>query len=129
MCKVTKPRLKARFSTAVLEGRKLTTIRENPWPVGKPIMLYNWSGAAYRSKQVDVAPVMVLGWWPIVIARTSAGTMRYQYGMENEMPLWECEGFLSQSDMDEWFSAKIKRGDLLNKYLMRFRLLNAESKP
>ena len=32
-------------------------------------MLYNWSGAAYRSPQMDVAPVTVLGCWPIVIER------------------------------------------------------------
>jgi hypothetical protein len=119
--------LNIRFSTPVREGQKFTTIRDNPWPVGKPIMLYNWSGAAYRSPQIDVAPVSVLGWWPIVIERQADGTMRYECGMENEKPLWECEGFLSQADMDEWFSAKMKRGEWLNKYLMRFRLLNAGS--
>ncbi len=119
--------LNIRFSTPVREGQKFTTIRDNPWPVGKPIMLYNWSGAAYRSPQMDVAPVTVLGCWPIVIERKADGTMRYECGIENEKPLWECEGFLSQEDMDEWFSAKMKRGEWLNKYLMRFRLLNDSS--
>jgi len=46
--------INARFSEAVREGRKFTTIRSKPWPVWKEIMLYNWSAAAYRSPQVDV---------------------------------------------------------------------------
>lgn len=114
--------LNSRFSSAVLEGRKITTIRENPWPVGKPIMLYNWSGAAYRSKQVDVAAVVVLGFWPIEIARLHDGSMRYAYGMENAKPLHENEGFDSREEMDAWFSAKMKPGQVVTKYLMRFRL-------
>lgn len=114
--------LNTRFSVDVLEGRKITTIRDKLWPVGKPIMLYNWSGAAYRSKQVDVAAVVVLGFWPIQIARTEGGTMRYAYGMESATPLHENEGFDSQEEMDTWFSAKMKPGQMVTKYLMRFRL-------
>ncbi|MCL5460053.1 hypothetical protein M3M33_15560, partial [Loigolactobacillus coryniformis] len=74
--------LNAQFSNAVLEKRKITTIREKPWPVGVPIMLYNWSGAAYRSPQIDVGVVTVSGWWPITIAHTESGEMRYAYGMD-----------------------------------------------
>lgn len=88
-------------------------------------MLYNWSAAPYRSPQIDVGPVIVTGWWPIFIERKADGTMRYEVGMENEKPLWECERFLNQADMDEWFSAKMRRGAAVNKYLMRFRLLNS----
>ena len=55
--------LDPKFSDAVREGRKVTTIREKPWPVGKPIMLYNWSGIPYRSKHIDVASVKVSGFW------------------------------------------------------------------
>jgi hypothetical protein len=119
--------LNPQFSSAVLEGRKFTTIREKPWPVGTPIMLYNWSGAAYRSKQVDVAPVKVLGYWQITIAHTITGAMRYAYGMENEKPLWETEGFTSREAMDEWFRPLVKPGQSVRKYLMRFRLLNEKS--
>lgn len=35
--------LDKRFNAAVLTGKKFTTIRGKPWPVGVPIMLYNWS--------------------------------------------------------------------------------------
>ena len=117
--------LNPQFSSAVLEGRKFTAIREKPWPVGVPIMLYNWSGAAYRSKQVDVAAVKVLGYWPIQITHTDNGKMRYAYGMENEKALWETEGFESREAMDEWFRKVVKPGRIVTKHLMRFRLLNA----
>ena len=116
--------LNSRFSNAVLEKRKITTIREKPWPVGVPIMLYNWSGAAYRSPQIDVGPVMVIGWWPITIAQTEAGEMRYAYGMDCGLAIHETEGFESRAAMDEWFRAVVKPGQTVTKHLMRFRLLN-----
>jgi len=121
--------LNPRFTQAVLEGRKFTTIRENPWPVGVPIMLYNWSGAAYRSPQVDVCPVIVLGFWPITIAQTEAGEMRYAYGMDCGMALHETEGFESRAVMDEWFRPLVKPGQSVTKHLMRFRLANETSPP
>lgn len=118
--------LNPQFSAAVREGRKFTTIRKKPWPVGVPIMLYNWSGAAYRSPQIDVCPVIVLGWWPITIAKTDAGAMRYAYGLETEIPLWEHEGFDSPEGLDEWFGSMVKPGQIITQTLMRFRLANAE---
>ena len=116
--------LNPRFTPAVLDGRKFTTIRQNPWPVGSPIMLYNWIGAAYRSKQADVAPIIVKGFCPITIAQTENGEMRYAYGMENEKPLWETEGFESREDMDEWFRALVRPGQSVTRWLMRFSLAN-----
>jgi len=75
--------LNSRFSDAVREGRKITTIRDNPWPVGKQIMLYNWSGAAYRSKQNDVAAVTVLATSPVTISRVGdAMTYAIKYWAE-----------------------------------------------
>lgn len=53
--------LNSRFTAAVRIGRKITTIRDKPWRTDLSVMLYNWSGAAYRSKQIDVAAVQVLG--------------------------------------------------------------------
>jgi len=50
--------LNSRFREPLLRDEKTTTIRDKTWPVGVPIMLHNWSGAAYRSKQIDVAPVI-----------------------------------------------------------------------
>ena len=112
------------FSAAVLEGRKFTTIREKPWPVGVPIMLYNWSGAAYRSKQIDVVPIIVMGFWPIEIAQTEEGIMRYSYGMEKAKPLWQTEGFESASALDAWFRPHVNPGQSVTHQLMEFRLAN-----
>lgn len=118
--------INARFSAAVLAGRKFTTIRDKPWTVGVPIMLYKWSGAAYRSPQNDVALVMVSGWCPITIAHTEAGEMRYAYGMDCGRAIHETEGFDSRGEMDEWFRPLINPGQTATKHLMRFKLLNAK---
>lgn len=114
--------LNSRFSDAVREGRKFTTIRDKAWPVGVPIMLYNWSGAAYRSKQINVAPVIVQGFWPIEITQLADGSMRYDHGMENKKPLHETEGFESRDEMDSWFRPLVEPGQTVTKRLMRFRL-------
>lgn len=119
--------LDPRFSEAVKEGRKFTTIRENPWPVGKPIMLYNWSGKPYRSKHVDVAPVRVSGFWTIRITRNDDDSMSYECGMENAKPIHETEGFDSAEAMDDWFRPLVKPGATIEKALMRFSLLNAKA--
>jgi hypothetical protein len=113
--------LNERFAEKVLAGVKITTIREKPWPVGVPIMLYNWSGAACRSPQVDVAPVVVMGFWTIQIAQMEDGIMRYAYGMENNKPLWQTEGFDSAAELDAWFRPLVNPGKSVTKHLMRFR--------
>lgn len=118
--------LNSRFSDAVLKGRKTTTIRDNPWPVGVPIMLYNWSGAAYRSKQIDVAPIVVKSVELIHITRRFDGDMIYSYGPMRDGRIHETEGFESRAEMDEWFRALVKPGQTVTKALMRFRLANAE---
>jgi len=121
--------LNPRFNAAVRAGRKITTIRENPWRIDLPVMLYNWSGAAYRSQHVDVAAVQVLGVRPVQISRTESGCMVYEYstgGDERLAQLWECEGFDSQAEMDYWFSAKLRPGKSVTRCLMRFRLLTPE---
>jgi hypothetical protein len=111
-----------RFGPAVLEGRKFTTIRKNPWPVGKPIMLYHWADKPYRSKQINVAPVKVSGYWSIWITHNWNGVMCYQFGMENDRALYETEGFESPDEMDAWFRRVVKPGETARLALMRFRL-------
>ncbi len=115
--------LDSRFSEKVKSGAKFTTIRSKPWPVGKPIMLYNWSGKPYRSPQIDVAAVTVLGFWPIVIVHQHDGKMLYGCGMESDVPLWQREGFESEAAMDDWFRKSVKKGETVFKHLMRFKLL------
>lgn len=115
--------LHPQFTEAVLAGRKFTTIRDKVWPIGVPIMLYNWSGVAYRSPQIKVAPIQVSGYWPIEIHHHGDGTMRYIHGMEHPKPLHETEGFASAAAMDAWFRPLVKPGHFISKKLMRFRLV------
>ena len=120
--------LDPRFRDAVLEGRKITTIRDKPWRTDVPIMLYNWSGAPYRSKQIDVAPIIVEGVRPITITHPVNAMLHYEYGPYiHGRWLWEHEGFLSRYDMDDWFSKIVKPGETVTKILMRFRLANASA--
>lgn len=117
--------LHPRFTPAVLSGRKTTTIRDKPWPLATPIMLYNWSGAAYRSLQVNVAPILVTTVNRVHISRHLDGTMLYAYNRNADnqaTSLWETEGFDTRLDMDLWFSALLKPGQSVTKSLMRFHL-------
>jgi hypothetical protein len=49
--------LNSQFPEKVEDLVKITTIRNEPWPVGVPIMLYCWSGKPYRSKHKNVCPI------------------------------------------------------------------------
>jgi hypothetical protein len=117
--------LNTRFSDAVREGRKITTIRDNPWPIGKSIMLYNWSGKPYGSPHADVAAVIVEETTPIRIGRSDDGALIFYHverGIHKGSLLWSAEGFLSQEDMDAWFTKTLKPGQTVEKHLMRFSL-------
>jgi hypothetical protein len=118
---VIKRPLNARFREKVLSGVKCTTIRDNPWPHGQLIMLYSWSGKAYRSKHMDCAVVKVVGSGPIMIRRDE-DSMIFSPDSLAGTPLWQCEGFDSQEDMDTWFRGKMKPGDCVEKALMLFML-------
>lgn len=116
--------LHPQFREPVLRDEKTTTIRDKAWPVGVPIMLYNWSGAAYRSKQIDVAPVIVKGFWTIRITHYENGKMRYECGKESGPALYKSEGFASTDDMDDWFRPLVKPGQTVEKTLMLFSRSN-----
>lgn len=116
--------LNSRFRAAVLDGTKITTIRDKPWPVGVPIMLYSWSGAAYRSPHDDVATVVVEETTPIRIGRSKDGSLMFflaERGIHKGRHLWSCEGFYNEAEMDDWFREKLKPGQFADKALMRFR--------
>lgn len=121
--------LNSRFREQVLADKKTTTIRDKAWPVGVPIMLYNWSGAAYRSKQVDVCPVIVRGFWTIIITHNPGGTMVYECGKESGPALYKTEGFASQEEMDAWFRPLVKPGTGMKKTLMLFSRSNLKDEP
>jgi hypothetical protein len=105
-----------RFVAAVLKDEKVTTIRENPWPVGVPIMLYVWTDKPYRSKQHNIRQVIVEETCRVWIHHHKDGGIYYSHGQ-----LWVTEGFNSAEDMAEWFRAVVPRGQDVPKTLMRFR--------
>lgn len=115
-----------RFREPVLAGVKTTTIREEPWPIGKPVMLYSWAGKPYRSRQIDLAPVIVLDWRLIYIAHHEDGTMIYaDVETLTVPPLEQTEGFPSREELDAWFRPLIPRGATGMKTLITFRLATA----
>lgn len=116
----------SRFVSPVLAGKKTTTIRDKTWPVGKPIMLFAWSGKPYRSPHSDVCAVMVRGYWTVRITHSEDGTMHYECGRVSEVPLFVCEGFSTQEEMDTWFRAVVPRGTTTEKKLMNFAIITGE---
>jgi hypothetical protein len=114
--------LDPRFREDVLAGRKRTTIRDKAWPLGVPIMLYSWSGNPYRSKQYEVAPVVVGEVRSIKITHREDGGMLYAYGEPAKKPLYETEGFASREEMDAWFRPLVAPGKTVEKQLMCFLL-------
>lgn len=87
-------------------------------------MLYNWTGKAYRSKQSDVATVIVTDARPIKITQRDDGGMIYAYGQPGHRLLHETEGFPSRSEMDQWFRPLVSPGETLEMHLMAFQLAN-----
>lgn len=115
--------LNSKFNSKVKDGTKFTTIRCKPWPCWKPIMLYNWSGAAYRSKQRNVVAIQVFDTHPITITRTD-DCVRFSIIKVDDRELWESEGFDSKEQLHEWFVKSLKPNTVFNYHLMRFRKLS-----
>ncbi len=113
------------FNSAILSGRKFTTIRSKPWPCWKPIMLYNWSGAAYRSKQIDVAAIEVEEVLEMFITHDRDGGIVFSRAHIDGIPIHKTEGFDNAGQMQEWFARVVPVGKTVELALMRFRLLNA----
>lgn len=84
-------------------------------------MLYNWSGKPYRSKQIDVAVVVVEETFRVWVQHGKDGKVGYSRGQ-----LWVTEGFGSREEMDDWFRAVVPCGQDMPKTLMRFCLLNTQ---
>lgn len=116
--------LNARFRASVAAGIKTTTIRNKPWPVGVPIMLYTWSGAAYRSPQLDLAAVIVREVRTIRITHREDGGMIYACGQQTARRIHESEGFATRGELDAWFRPLVKRGETAEKAMMFFSSAN-----
>lgn len=115
----------SQFNAAIQSDIKVTTIRNKPWPIGVPIMLYNWSGKAYRSKQIDLCPIVVDSASPIDITHHEDGSLSYRYNLfsANQRPIHQTEGFPSQEAMDTWFRPLVKPSTTQTAHLMRFHRL------
>lgn len=117
--------LHERFSGVVRSGVKTTTMREKAWPVGALILLYNWSEKPYRSKQVEVAVVVVEQAVEVCITRTVEDKMHFER-MEvlgDSPSLWQTEGFESREEMQDWFLPLVKPGRTIKRKLMRFKMV------
>jgi hypothetical protein len=121
--------LNPRFETAVLEGRKFTTIRKNPWPCWKPIMLYRWSGAAYRSPQINIAAIQVEETLEMLVTHDRDGGIVFGRDKIDGIPIHKTEGFANAGEMREWFAKVVPVGKTVELALMRFSLLKTESTP
>ena len=110
------------FNIAVCAGIKFTTIRENPWPCWTPIMLYNWTGAAYRSKQINIAAIEVEEVLDITITHDIDGGLVYCRDKIDGKPIHQSEGFKDAGEMRQWFEKIVKPGEDRTFHLMRFRL-------
>lgn len=90
-------------------------------------MLYNWSGAAYRSKQVDVAAVEVEEVLEMIVTHDRDGGIVFGRDKIDGIPIHKTEGFDDVAQMQEWFAKVVPVGKTVELALMRFRLLNAKT--
>ena len=114
-----------RFRDPILQGIKTTTIRDKPWPIGVPIMAFSWTGKPYRSKQQDIAAVVVEATETVRLTRNALGNIMTTPCVPRlceSSQLWECEGFDSFDAFCDWFRPLIKPGQTLTKTLHRFHV-------
>jgi hypothetical protein len=111
------------FRSAVVALIKIATMRKKPWPIGVPIMLYSWAGKPYRSEHDDLIPVIAESATLVSISREGDDIRYYiPLGLLDRC-IWQCEGFDSREQMDEWFSKLVAPGKSIERYLMKFRPL------
>jgi hypothetical protein len=100
------------FREKVLAGKKRTTIRRKPWPLGVPIMLYSWTGEPYRSKHDNLVSVMCSSWEEITLKRDTDGSLRFHLLKNSSLEgrLFEAEGFDDHEALCEWFRSRWPQG-------------------
>lgn len=89
-------------------------------------MLYNWSGAPYRSKHIDVAVIEVEEVLEMIVTHDPDGGIIFGRDNIDGIPIHRTEGFDDAVQMQEWFGKKVPRGKVVELALMRFRLANAK---
>lgn len=95
-----------RFASLVASGSKRHTIRlprKRPIRVGHTLSLRQWSGKAYRSKQIELLETKCIAIDQVVM--TNSGL--YIGGIEQDQEAWDAmaktDGFESIEDMVQWF--------------------------
>lgn len=90
-------------------------------------MFYNWSGKPYRSKQIDVVPIVVTR-TVLVNLQKIEGHVSFQVEV-NKVPdillgkdLWKIEGFESYDCLQKWFLDSLGKKDSSVRYLNLFDL-------
>lgn len=89
-------------------------------------MLYNWSGAAYRSPQIDVAAIEVEEVLEMVVTHDREGGIIFCRDNIDGIPIHKTEGFANAGEMQRWFAKVVPIGKTVELSLMRFRLLNTD---
>lgn len=87
-------------------------------------MLYNWTGAAYRSKQKDVAAIEVKEVLEMIVTHDKDGGIVFSRDKIDGIPIHQTEGFEDAGQMQEWFMKAVPKGKTVELALMRFHLLN-----
>ena len=90
-------------------------------------MLYNWSGAAYRTPQIDVAEIEVEEVLELEVTHDPDGGVVFSRAHIDGKPIHQSEGFDDAGEMQAWFSKVVKVGESASLHLMRFRLANVQS--
>lgn len=111
-----------------MDDIKVTTIRDKAWPTNTPIMLYSWTGKPYRSKHLDLTPIIVESIHPIIFHLSTDGTLSYIHATE-PCPwldrLWYHEGFKSEQELIDWFTPILPKENPVTKYLMKFHRIKS----
>jgi len=87
-------------------------------------MLYKWSGAAYRSKQIDIVAIEVEETLELIVTHDRDGGVVFSREKIDGIPIHQTEGFDDAGQMQEWFTQVVPIGKTVELSLMRFRLLN-----
>ncbi len=117
------------FAPAVLHGIKDHTIREKPWPLQTPTMLYSWTGKPYNSPQREICAIIVQQIIPVTIHRLSVSDRILVVPDDSTQTepedLWKREGFPTEDAFQHYFRQLIKPGREIERHLHHFTLYPA----
>lgn len=96
---------KPQFAEAIRTGAKRQTIRPRFVPkLGERLSLREWTGLPYRSKQRELAQVMVTEMFSITIQDQSMMINGVDATPEEIKALTIADGFRNEKEMRQWFA-------------------------